>query len=252
MLAQRIYRLVPKPLRQGLYSTLKKFPENTAHTSILRRIKWLTGVTLADNSSAYLQAFRCFDDKLKSGIYTSTMKAAQGQAQGDGEFMSYFNSETANDLVDKLLNTDTNTYLPQDLLVKADRSTMLHALEGRSPLLDCRLMEFAASVPTKYKINNFQLKYLLKKVAAKHLPQEIIYRRKQGFGIPLGSWFRNELQDYILDTFADSTLVKMNILEKNALDHVIYEHLSGKSNHGRRIFALLMLEKWLETTPHRA
>jgi asparagine synthase (glutamine-hydrolysing) len=245
MLAQLIYRAVPRPLRQGLYEILKKFPENTAHTSILRRIKWLTGVTLSDNSAAYLNSNRCFDDRLKAGIYTAAMKETQAKGQGDGEFMSYFNSDTAQKLVDKLLNTDTNTYLPQDLLVKGDRSTMLHALEGRSPLLDCRLMEYAASIPPKYKIHNFQLKYLLKKVAGKHLPHEVIYRRKQGFGIPLGSWFRNELQDYILDTFADSVLVKNNILEKNALDHVIYEHLSGKANHGRRIFTLLMLEKWL-------
>ncbi len=247
MFYQDKYRRVPKVMRSTLYNIIKNLPENTAHHSFIRRFKWLNKISLCDNAEAYLQIYRSFDDELKNKLYTDNMRQQIGSGEGDSEFLRFFNSNTARELTDKILNTDVNTYLPQDLLVKADRSTMFHSLEGRSPFLDYKLMEYAASIPAKYKLNGRNLKYLLKKIAENYLPKEIIYRKKQGFGVPLGSWFRNELKEYLLDLFSASELVNNGIMNRAGLDNLINEHLAGKINHGRRLFTLVILEKWLQS-----
>lgn len=244
MFYQQYYRILPRFIRQIIQKSIKNLPENTAHSSLFRKFKWLNKISLEKNAQAYLEVYRSFGKELKQGLYTQKMLAALEQGQGDAEFLSYFNSASAHNLLDKMLNTDINTYLPQDLLVKADRSTMFHSLESRSPLLDYKLLEFSASIPAKIKMPNLKLKYLLKKIAEKYLPLENIYRKKQGFGVPLGSWFRNELKDYIQDIFEDSVLIKQELLNRNAVFHVIDDHLSGKRNNGRRLFSLLMLEHW--------
>lgn len=248
MIYQDKYRCVPKVIRSSLYSLIEKLPENTAHHSFIRRFKWLNKISLSESDTAYLQIHRSFDSQLKETLYTDQMKEKIGSGAGEREFLGFFNANNANELLDKILNTDVNTYLPQDLLVKSDRSTMYHSLEARSPFLDYQFMEYAASLPTKYKLQGSNLKYLLKKLAGKYLPNEIIARKKQGFGVPLGSWFRHELKEYLLDVFAAPALVKQNILTQAGLNKIITEHHSGSLNHGRRLFTLVMLEKWLQSS----
>jgi asparagine synthase (glutamine-hydrolysing) len=240
MLYQNLFRKIPKPLRQIFYAGIRSLPESAAHRSFLRRLKWLCKVSLCDVAESYYQANLSFDAALKNKLYTDKMPRGSGVQ----EFRQVFENAPADDLVDKMLYTDLKLYLRNDLLVKADRAAMRHSLEGRSPFLDTCLLEFTAALPAQYKIHNFQLKYLLKKITTKYLPPEIIYRKKQGFGVPLDAWFRNELKQYAENLFNDSLLVNSGYFNKDGLLNLLSEQ-QRSVNHGRRLFTLVILENWL-------
>ena len=138
---------------------------------------------------------------------------------------------------------DMLTYLPNDLLVKADRMTMAHALEGRSPFLDRDLVAFAASLPFSYKVRGLTTKYLLKEALRPFLPDEILRRRKQGFGVPVGLWFRGELRETLQETLGPRFLER-GLFRKEAIGSLIQRHLCGKEDGGQRLWALFMLELW--------
>jgi asparagine synthetase B (glutamine-hydrolysing) len=99
-----------------------------------------------------------------------------------------------------MMRFDAETYLPEDVLTKVDRMSMAHSIESRVPLLDNQVIDFAASLPAAFKIKNGRCKHVLKEVAAALLPAEILNRRKQGFGVPLGTWFRGNLRELFADT----------------------------------------------------
>jgi asparagine synthase (glutamine-hydrolysing) len=243
MIYQSWYRKLPQPLRQMAYTALKNKPVSTKHRSLLRRLKWLTRLGITPEDKAYLEVFRDTTEIYKKELYTPVFAAGLGSSPGDTELCSYF--ETAGlDLIDRMLNSDLHTYLPQDLLVKADRASMYHSLETRSPLLDYKVLEYTATLPVNYKINGTTTKYLLKEIASKHIPQELIHRPKQGFGVPLGSWFKKELKTYINDRFHNSSLVRDGLFTQSGLDAVLENHWTEKANLGRFIFTLLMLENW--------
>ena len=142
------------------------------------------------------------------------------------------------------MNTDVVSYLPEDLLVKIDIATMANSLEARSPFLDHNVMEFAATIPFTMKLNGFSLKYILKKTLKDILPREILHRRKMGFGIPVGKWFRNELKSYIYETLLGDKSIKRGYFNKDYMKHILDEHTSGKKNYERRIWVLLNFELW--------
>jgi asparagine synthase (glutamine-hydrolysing) len=146
--------------------------------------------------------------------------------------------------LDRTLYTDLHTYLPGDLLVKADRMTMAASLEGRSPFLDHEFVEWAARVPDQHKVRGRSGKYLLKKAFAKELPDAIKGRGKQGFGIPLSAWFRGPLYDWSKEMLLGAGSPLYQWFDPAALKVFIDEHQSGQIDHGKRLYALAMLGVW--------
>ena len=121
---------------------------------------------------------------------------------------------------------------------------MAHSLESRSPLIDYRVVEYAASIPADLKLKGKNLKYILKKVAANYLPRELIYREKQGFGFPLGIWMRTELKTFLKNLFDQSRFVKLGIFDHDYINRLLHEHISGKVDHNFRLWILINLEIW--------
>lgn len=155
--------------------------------------------------------------------------------------------------VDRYLALDTATYLPNDLLLKVDRMSMAHALEVRSPLLDHHVQEYAAALPGDLKLRRGQTKWLLKQLAARRgLPERLVTRRKQGFGIPVGEWFRGELRPWIEDVLRDPGTNARGYFDKAESDRLLTEHLDGTADHTPRLWNLAMLElwhrRWIDTT----
>ncbi len=146
------------------------------------------------------------------------------------------------------------TYLADGLLTKVDRASMACSLEVRSPLLDVELVELAASMPSRLKVNRGRLKHVLKAALRGTVPPDLIDRPKQGFAMPLGSWFRRELRELLLDTLDPRSLAG-GVLRPGAVGRLVNEHLAGRHDHGRPLFALLMLEswrrQWLTAAPRR-
>jgi asparagine synthase (glutamine-hydrolysing) len=147
--------------------------------------------------------------------------------------------------VDRYLALDTATYLPGDLLLKVDRMSMAHALEVRSPLLDHHVYEYAASLPSDLKLRKGTTKWLLKALAARRgLPEHLIHRRKMGFGIPIGEWFRGELRPWIEGVLRDPATEARGYFDPAETHRLLTEHVESRADHTYRLWNLAMLELW--------
>lgn len=142
-------------------------------------------------------------------------------------------------------------YLPDDLLVKTDRASMHYSLELRAPLLDHRLVEFSLSLPYEAKYNNGTAKYLLKKILSRHIPAEWVYRKKQGFAVPLARWLKNELKPVVLDSLSEEKIRKYGLFRPGEIQRVIDRFFNGGYDHYYvRIWQLLVLQMFLEKYRH--
>ncbi|MBI3429076.1 MAG: asparagine synthase (glutamine-hydrolyzing) [Actinobacteria bacterium] len=159
------------------------------------------------------------------------------------EFESQFAREGARDDLSKMLRSDFEWYLPGDLLVKADMATMAHSLEVRSPLLDHEIVEWAAGLPSEFKIRGRQSKYLLKEIARSLVPAELIDRPKMGFAIPRADWLRTGLKTMTHDLLTDQTARDRGWFLQNQVEKVLAEHISGRDRDGV-IWPMLILELW--------
>jgi asparagine synthase (glutamine-hydrolysing) len=156
-------------------------------------------------------------------------------------------------ILSRALEHNFRTYLPYDLMVKADRCSMAHALEARAPLLDTALVEYAATLPPSYLRRGRETKRVFKQAFADLLPSEIRSRGKMGFGVPLGTWFRDELRAYLADHLAAGARL-YEWLDRHAVARLLDEHQRGVRDHGQRLWLLLTLEIWLRSldAAHRA
>jgi len=163
------------------------------------------------------------------------------------EVKTNFDSETHElSLLEEMLMVDYKTYLPDDILTKVDRATMSVSLEGREPMLDYRIVEFAAQLPDNLKYRNGQKKWILKQIVHKYLPKEMMDRPKMGFGVPLMEWFRDELKEMFLYYLNEERLEKESIFN---VDEVVYlrdSFLSGRNSNARKLWNILMFEMWYE------
>jgi len=148
--------------------------------------------------------------------------------------------------LDRTLFTDLHNYLPGDLLVKADRMTMAASLEGRSPFLDQEIVAWAARLPDSLKVRGWSGKYLLKKAFAGYLPEQVRSRGKQGFGIPLAAWFRGPLAGWARGLLIGGQNPLGSLFNQPALENLLEEHVQGRADHGKRLYALTMLSLWME------
>jgi asparagine synthase (glutamine-hydrolysing) len=149
-------------------------------------------------------------------------------------------------MLDAMLYIDTKTWLPDELLIKADKMTMANSVELRVPLLDHKVLEFATSLPSNYKLNGFKTKYILKKAMAQKIPVEIRDRKKTGFPVPYESWLRNDLKDVVWGILTDRKTIDRGYFSKDAIEGLLRANSNG-ANYSKEIFSLLNLELWQRT-----
>jgi len=142
---------------------------------------------------------------------------------------------------------DLKTSLPDDLLLITDKMTMAASIECRAPLLDYEMLDLAASMPARLKVHGLTLKYILKKAVAKWLPSEILHRKKRGFGAPVGSWFRSQIQGLVADCLSPEQIRKRGFFEPAAVEGVISSHRERKADRTDHLLALVILELWCRT-----
>jgi asparagine synthase (glutamine-hydrolysing) len=146
---------------------------------------------------------------------------------------------------DRLLFTELTTLLPDQFLAKVDVGTMAYGIEARSPMLDADLLTLTARIPAAMKTRRFQPKYLLKRLAARYVPKDVLYRRKQGFSPPTDAWMRGPMAGTLRQVVLSDTFDGRNIFRKQAIHQLVQEHESGRANHGQRLWLLVMLELWM-------
>jgi asparagine synthase (glutamine-hydrolysing) len=246
----RYYQKIPARLRNAVLTPLlntiakeQNYIPSRVHP-ILRRLKFLHDQSFEPPESLYARSMIIFPNDQKLDLYTGDIQNRLKTMNSLDYMLEYFYSDHTNHLTDAMLYADVMTYLPGDLLVKMDRMTMAHGLEGRSPFLDHKLMEFAATLPADLKLRGTQLKFMLKHIGKAWLPRNILFRTKQGFSVPIGRWFQHELREMLHDTLSSSRFVREGILNGAAIHRILEEHQTGAVNHQYRLWVLLNLELW--------
>ena len=196
-----------------------------------------------ENWEQHLNYTNYFDTYSKQEFYTEQFKAKINN-HDTHEFFGCIMDDT-NDLeyMDRIFYLDFNSYIPDDLMAKVDIATMANGLESRSPLLDHKFVELAAKIPSNLKVGFNKKKYIFKKMLEGYLDEDVLYRKKQGFAIPLKHWFRNELKDYIGDVLLDVNGLVLQIMKRKMVERLLEEHYNGKDN-GKKLWTLMVLNLW--------
>jgi asparagine synthase (glutamine-hydrolysing) len=137
-------------------------------------------------------------------------------------------------------------YLPDDILVKVDRTSMAHSLEARVPLLDHKLVEFAATIPPELMLRGLRKKYLLKRAMAHRLPSQILNRKKGGFNVPVPAWLRGDLSDYVRDVLSEKRLREQGFFNPAYVQQMVRDHADLKADYSRNLWGLLIFALWHE------
>jgi asparagine synthase (glutamine-hydrolysing) len=229
--ADRVAARIPVPVARVGARLLRAVPgaRTTPRSSSFRAAR-LLGVAAEPPERRYARLMEVFPFELRRRLWHGDVAHEVALApDGSG--------------VTALQLLDLQTYLPGDLLPKADIASMAHSLELRSPLLDHRVVELGLSLPDSLKTRGRSGKIALRRAFAPLLPPEVATRAKSGFGVPLGRWFRNDLHDFARDILD----CNRGLFRREEVRRLLAEHESGRRDHGHRLWCLLMLELWLRT-----
>jgi asparagine synthase (glutamine-hydrolysing) len=197
-----------------------------------------------DRRGRYADAVAYFRPDEKAALLTPQMKAAIPAGLAEASLIHRFDRFERLDWRSQMMRVDFETYLPEDVLTKVDRMSMAHSIESRVPLLDQAVVRFAHSLPARMKIRGTERKHILKRAAESILPLEVLTRRKQGFGVPIGIWFRGGLREAVADVLQSPRARQRGYFEPAYVDTLIREHVSGVRQHTLRLWQLLIFELW--------
>ena len=189
-------------------------------------------------------AYGLFEADAREALYASDFAAEVRDADPFAGFRLAYASCTSPDPVDRALYVDVKTYLVDDIMTKVDKMSMAVSLESREPLLDHKLLEFAATVPASLKLKNGRSKYLLRRLLERRIPKSIVNRPKQGFEAPTGEWLRGPLAPMVNDLLLDGRLRGRGIFDDREVARLWHEHRHGTDDHRHRLWSLVMLELW--------
>lgn len=241
------YNRFPQFARKLFVETPARFfPTSELKRSRFRDVKRFLQAASLPRTERYFRWLSTFNRDAKKELYEPEFaKIVAGQ--NPSSFMDkWFAKANGSGVLDAMLLTDIQTYLPNDLLVKVDIASMANSLEARSPFLDHKVIEFAASLPENMKMQRFETKSLLKKVAARLVPREVVYRPKMGFGVPVGNWFRGEMKNFVREVLLSDKALARGIVKSEMLKRYVSEHTTGQRDHTFQIWTLLMLELWFQ------
>jgi asparagine synthase (glutamine-hydrolysing) len=195
--------------------------------------------------SGYFNRISVIDDDLRRRLYSPSFRAELQGYGAEQVLRDHLQNLESDDPVTRLQYLDLKTYLPGDILTKVDRASMAHSLEVRVPLLDHKLVEWLATVPTSLKRREGTGKYLLKKAMEPFLPEDILYRSKRGFAVPLAEWFRGPLRERLHSAITSTVMLDSGFFQPGQLTALMDEHLRGQVDRSAALWSLLMLESFL-------
>lgn len=222
----------------------QRLPSGKRDRSLMRRALRFSAALARSPQRRYLEWVAVFREAQRAALYADAFVAQLPDSDPLAFLQNPWNAAAKRDAVTAASLTDLVTYLPCDLMTKVDIASMAHALEARCPLLDYRVVEFAARLPRRLKFRWGQGKYLLRKAYHDTLPREVWRRSKMGFGVPLGQWFRGELRSLTRDVLLSEQARDRGLFQLDAVEQLINEHESAHYDHSHRLWALLVLELW--------
>ncbi len=234
---------IPRFLRSSaIQGLLARLPEdrNNKLLNYSRLLKgYMKSVELTE-CKQYESYTSLLDDQLISAMLVD------GTAPKAGMFQKYFDECDSSDALDKLLYIDLKTSLPEQLLMLTDKMSMRTSIEARVPYLDHRIVEYVARIPAKYKISGFKLRHIQKQCFKRHLPDFVFQQKKKGFGAPIGSWFRGELQSDVDRLLSKEAINKQGLFNSEAIEGIIKKHNALQQDNTDIILGLFTFQLWYE------
>lgn len=213
-------------------------------TGPLRNAKKFARSAALDFENRYLGYGTYFTDAGKQQLYTDEMREATRELDAYSEHRRYFARVRDAAPLNQLLYVDLKTFLPCLNLTTTDKTSMAANLEVRVPFLNHELVELAARMPPRLKLRGLKRKYILKRVAEKFLPRDVVWRKKAGFGAPIRSWLRGPLRPLVADLLSDESVARRGLFRPQEIQRIINANLSGREDYNLQVFQLLTLELW--------
>ncbi len=243
-LSRLFQKALPIHLLPGI-SLAQKLPDSSRQRSIVRRGKRFLEALGQEPARRYLNWLQIFPESLRAELYNESFLQSL-PTEDPFEFLKRAWVRSGNrDVVTKASLTDLETYLPCDLLTKVDIASMAHGLEVRQPMLDYRVVELAASLPVQMKFRGRRGKLILRDAFKELVPPTVWTRKKMGFGVPIGGWFRGPLKEMVHDLLLSDSSRINQYFQREVLARLVSEHETMKHNHAYRLWNLLILEKWM-------
>jgi len=246
--AQRLYRLIPAWLRHKLIQPLvKQLPVSDTKVSWDFKLRRFVNSGELEPEDAHALWRMIFDAESRHRLMAPLVDQHGVKADVLDLYRDNFRRSNARHPLNRMLYVDTRFYLPNDMLVKVDRMTMANSLEAREPMLDYRLVEFAATVPPNLKLKNLrQHKYLLKRVMSNRLPSSVIKRKKVGFNVPNSTWIKKGLKPFVMDHLSPSRMKTMGLFDSQTVDQLLRDHFDSQADNSHQIWSLITLSLWWE------
>ena len=244
----RLYARLPGALTRGLVPALvERLPVSEDKVSFDFKARRFVANALQEPGRRHYAWKAFFDDRLKRDILADDVLAAMnGGLDAFPVFARHYDDVAHHDALNRFLYVDTKVSLADDILVKVDRMSMAHSLEVRVPLLDHRVAEFAFGLPGRLKMPGLALKHLLKETMRGLVPDAVLKKRKAGFSVPLPAWLKRELKPLVDEYLAPSRLQREGYFRPAAVSRLVGDHLAGRADYSRNIWALLLFGLWLE------
>jgi asparagine synthase (glutamine-hydrolysing) len=236
----------PEPLKRTLLQAMNHILSLQPFKSRTQDLRKFVAMAMSGPERRKAAIYSMFSDELKGWLYTETFHNLIKEIDTARVLeQTYYDSGTQ-DVIDAVLYTELLVTHEHSLVRDADLSGMAHGLEIRSPFLDHKMIEFAASVPFSMKARGMTLKYLVKKAAERLLPKEIIYRKKMGFGEYPTRWLRNEWRSFAYETLLDGPLKDTGYFQMHEIKSLLDEHTGQHHDHSRLLWTLIMLALWFD------
>ena len=228
------YQMIPGAVRNGLIAPLtRSLPYD------FRRAKTaIANLNIEDRRERYVRWFGALDHKERENL---SVLRLNGSPSDD---MPPFDADPGSSTLRRILYFDQTSWLPDNLLERGDRMTMAASIESRVPFLDHELAGFVSSLPDSYRVKGFSTKWILRRAGRSLIPDSILDRPKVGFRVPVNEWFRTRMRDYLVEHLQGSESKTRSYYDPRALDRVVSDHLDGRQNHEKTLWALLNLEIW--------
>lgn len=239
----RVRALLPQAVRGPFFGCLGAlYPKADWAPRPLRAKSTLLSLA-GDSAQGYARSMAFAPPEVRDGLYSEEFRRLRGEYRAEEPVLALMRSAPARSGLDRAQYADLKVWLPGDILTKVDRTSMAVGLEAREPLLDHRLIEFAASLPEALRVRGGQGKWLMKKAMRRYLPDDILYRPKQGFVTPIAQWFRGPLAGAAQEIAAGATLARTGWFDTRCLAGLVDAHVAGTSDNSRLLWQLLMLER---------
>jgi asparagine synthase (glutamine-hydrolysing) len=233
---------LPRFLRGGVMQPLsRRLPHGAWGRNYLHNVA-------LDPIGRYLDSISVFTSLGKDALYSAALRSQLGDTESAANcFSTHLARVRSTEPLDALLYLDSKTYLPGDILAKVDRMSMAVSLEARTPLLDHKLIEFVTRIPASLKMKGLETKHIFKQAVRGLVPDEILDRPKQGFGVPIQQWINQELRDYIRDVLTERRARERGYFQPSYVDLLFDEHERERRDHSHQLWALFMFELWHRT-----